>query len=619
MTPHVDRRSGHVLVGGGGPVGVSLARFLTGQYAQVDFVSREIGGNAKWSNEFWRLFLHLDDPGVWRVLVGLGMIFHSLPFVKEEATGYLIEKTGRNIDKARRSLAALNKPEFNLLTADEKNYLCQLAEGAANIVLEGTDINDWRKGDYPYLHPEWEAGFYSSAGGKLYQAQERLESPEGQKNAEITYIFPGRPGHLKVATRQNNQTVMLDTTDLVLALGPWIHDLGLPPEIRLPPGKTELHSIVNVDFSDKLIRTIAEVTALRYFDPQFHNNVAALGLVDEQIPVSDENYEAVTASIEKNLRQQLISYAKNGPLIQNKNGAYITRSGPTLKTLFKQSGLTEEQFIEEGRWRRLMLGREGREEGDLTKWPPHLSATEEKNDKRRDEILSYSHGIIPPLDALLLTIDFLKEREASEWDEWKDTVKNSMRLQSGFYHVTSGIEVTKKNFIKYRPLLVRYLKRVSGFDLKRMTANKKQLTEAGVDPERLIDISHVVPGKKPIPLYLFRYPFAVYLMDKGQNDGQSGEVIATIVDADLPYMDVLKVNDGALIAIVGWLRGRGYMAGPGAADLLAKKIHEIKTGKYNPESTFGRFMSNFSFDRLYNPELMDRLLHERVLGGSGDI
>ena len=69
--------------------------------------------------------------------------------------------------------------------------------------------------------------------------------------------------------------------------------------MKLPPGRTELHSIVNLNFTDKVIKYIAEATAMQALDPTLKNNVLQMGLIDQNISLTEENYEAIVSCIAK--------------------------------------------------------------------------------------------------------------------------------------------------------------------------------------------------------------------------------------------------------------------------------------------------------------------------------
>jgi len=150
-------------------------------------------------------------------------------------------------------------------------------------------------------------------------------------------------------------------------------------------------------------------------------------------------------------------------------------------------------------------------------------------------------------------------------------------------------------------LIAGYYKTLDENDRLSRQKNAGRLQRAGFLPE-------VVSS-----YFKFKNPFAVYSIDKSRHEGK-----ITIPDVDLPYLDTVRIN-GALVSIIGWLRGRGFMAGPGAARILYEKYSQIKEGNFDPESDFGSYMQQFSILRMYQPELMDRLIEEKMLGGTGDI
>ena len=55
-----------VFVGGEGPAGISGAHFLSKNYGEesVHVLTKEKGGNALLSNEYFRLLLHADSPRI---------------------------------------------------------------------------------------------------------------------------------------------------------------------------------------------------------------------------------------------------------------------------------------------------------------------------------------------------------------------------------------------------------------------------------------------------------------------------------------------------------------------------------------------------------------------------
>ncbi|MEK7078777.1 MAG: hypothetical protein AAB929_01790 [Patescibacteria group bacterium] len=610
-----------VFVGGGGPAGISGAHFLSKNYGEesVHVLTKEKGGNALLSNEYFRLLLHADSPRIWQTIVGLGLIFYGLAHLETEATGYLLEKTDLQLGATSKLIKRLNDVSFDFPLSADDSYLKKIiGESPPNVFLNKGNLDDMRDEKYSYLSPMWNSALFSRPGGKLYLAQEKLDYPNVQLDSEIAGITPSKEGYVKMSVRRGGELQIIEATDVFMALGPWIEQVNLPPEMKLPPGRTELHSIVNLNFTDKVIKYIAEATAMQALDPTLKNNVLQMGLIDQNISLTEENYEAIVSCIAKNIRKQLIDYSKNGPLIQNKEGAYITRTGATEATLKNQREISEEDFIKEGSWRQIMLGREGNEQGDLTKWPPHLVDAEGDNKRRGDAILQYSKNIIPPIDALLSAIEYVNMQKEEEWKAIKNTFRENMKVQSGFYHVTCGIDVTRDNIEIYKPLLTQYHEQFSFLNDMERELRKDHLKNSGIEPETMIDVSYFGQKSVPIPLYEFKYPFAVLTMDTNRKNIEDDNLIVTIPDADLPYMDVSNIN-GALVAVIGWLRGRGYMGGPGAALLLVEKMRQMREGTFNPNSKFGQFMRNFAFDRLHHPELMENLLRERVLGGTGDI
>ena len=120
-----------------------------------------------------------------------------------------------------------------------------------------------------------------------------------QLDSEIAGITPSKEGYVKMSVRRGGELQIIEATDVFMALSPWIEQVNLPPEMKLPPGRTELHSIVNLNFTDKVIKYIAEATAMQALDPTLKNNVLQMGLIDQNISLTEENYEAIVSCIAK--------------------------------------------------------------------------------------------------------------------------------------------------------------------------------------------------------------------------------------------------------------------------------------------------------------------------------
>lgn len=673
-----------VVIGGSAPA-ISAASHL-----QPDLVLfRTKHGNLPFSNEFFRLRLHRDSP-LWTPLVAASLEVYGLNHLSE-VTGYLIQS---NPSSAGQWFMGYNHvlDRLNSARTDDyplpldPNYIRQIQPIDRPIIKYGqAEINLLRETGGSYLHPDFLSAVWQSSGGKIFEGTtildnilaKALEASNGtvRENVKVAGINmnPQGSGKLQLTVESdsgsNKKTESIDTSDVVISVGPWTSDINLeglnleippnssppsvlfPKKIELPPGLAELHSIVMLDFSNNVIQRIAELTVFQLLDKSLHeerrNKLKSLSLLKESnITIDEENLDILVENIKTNIEKQLLDYGRNGPLIQNTNGAYITREHPVYATRQKQSGLSWDDYVKQGTWRKIMLGREGEEKADVNDWPPHLpKATSgesspsgkeierviQNNSKRRENILKYSYGITPFIDALLYAVDYIGDDSINgsllnglgdsnsvinaRKNEMLKLLKEDMPVQSGFYHMTTGIKVTSATRSDYSELLHKYHETGLYNDMIFYDENIRRLEKAGINPYQQIDTSYLSSYSDQLPLYMYKYPFAILSMSSSysNNDGSF-----TIADVDLPYLDTLKAGDN-LLSVMGWFRGRGYMAGPGAGRLLAEKHKQIRENRYDPYSKFGKFMENFSIIRMYNPSLMDRLLEDRITGGSGDI
>lgn len=607
------------MVFGGSAPGLAGAEFLQAHFDKVEVFAKELYGNLLKSNEFYRWLLQFDNPLIWRTLTGIGLIYFGVQKLLAENAGYLIQQNVGTLPTTLRRLAHLNQTTTMAhlvgINDEELNKLLP-KDTSPNVILGDSGLTQQRA-DKPYIHPSWTSALFSAVGGKIAGGMSRLTefiaAADLHEGACLEKIEAGQAGKVKVKTRKRDITSETEVTDVFLALGPWLRQELLPDGIELPPSKVELHSIINIDFSDGLIHAIASVCAWRLLDPDSRATTMALGLyTGKEEDIDDKKITAMVDNIKANILLQVKEYGKTGGLIQNDKLAYITP--------IQSKAVDNDSRI-------IMLGREGDETVDadgLKNFPPDQAMPGEKlspkaqarNELRKKNILSHARGIIAPIDALLDAIQFLKEhQEIDSYNKIRKVVDESMILRSGFYHVTSGIDVTADNFTKYQPLLRKYYEWADDSLIER---NKAMLQEAGIDPELVVDATYIGEGQQSMPLCRFKNPFAVYLINKKRSEKQDEKLIVTIPDADIPYIDVIEYN-GARIAIVASLRGRGFMGGPGAAKFVSELLRQKRDGVFDPESEFGRFMRQFSLHRLEDPAIMEELIRERIFGGSGDI
>lgn len=623
---------------GTGPAGLAAAF-----YFGPDIVFGDGKSSAPFSNEHVRFVYHPDHPETWSDLVERSdEILRFGP--PTEMTGYLLQAKPENT-------AALETLKNRLLTYTPARNL-QFSTPAVDIWNAET-IAEARRGNYCFIPPNWETALFTS-GGKIWGGLDRLTDAyplEQIRDGHVRRITNGHQNGLLILEVKNGDTLStIQTKEAVIAVGPFISqvdlsevDIGfpsktlpeglhLPRKTELPPGKVQIQSVINLDFSEELLIWISSITALRLMDPIQREQILKSVPIDPKTfggwdTLDQDKLDIIATDIKTYIEKELQAYGQNGPLLQNFDKVYVTRTNPTYKTQQAEfPNMNYEKYIKEGSWRKIMLGKESDEPGDLSVFPPHdplhsdaTGSIAKKNLERRNRILKDSKGLMFVIDALIAARDLVESESSLLNDilpqfleDFKRLLDQSMPIQSGFYHLACGMDVKKESLGEFQPLMEKYIEILDQADDTGTAGNRNRLKNAGIDADQMID-SPFGPSK---PLSEYKYPFAVWSIF--QNHKSNIEGTYHIPDVDLPYMDVLEIN-GALVSVIGWLRGRGYMAGPGAARVLHDKYRLITNGEFDPESDFAKYMEQFSILRMYNPPLMDKLLEEKILGGSGDI
>lgn len=611
------------VVVGSGPAGAGAAHFFN-----PDMVLYTAGeSSAGQSNECWRHAFHPDNPAVWSRLVAETHQLLRLAEPDTEATNYLIQVHQDKLPQAQRQVE-------RILTSTHLPVGMKF-DHPPIILWDSNDLAAARSGKHSFIPQSWQNAI-NTVGGKIPDGMVRLDAliPETteRKNSRVKCIRAGEIGKLILDVESTAGNTKVNTEEAVIAIGPFIsgidwsqvalempyttpEDLLLPDKIELPPGKIQVQSLINLEFSDKLIDALVLLTVLRLTDDLERKDVLASGIITEKdLKDAGDDEDKITQRIKSNLVQFLLRYGMNGLLLQNLDKVYMTRTNPVFATQAQsRKGFNFRNFVREGTWRHVMIGRESHEEGDMNEFPPSGKPSDNRaeilraNNTRRDHIINDAKGLMPPVDALVGALEFIKSGRADDLASYnfKDLFIRHMPVQSGFYHVTTGIEVDAENSAQYQKLLFKYHEPLNPDDKASRLENTRRLERAGIDPKMII---------RDRQLCKYKHPFAVWSIDN--TNKRTGKTI--IPDVDLPYMDTVRIN-GALVSVIGWLRGRGFMAGPGAARLLYEKHRLIKENKFDPEDDFGKYMQQFSIVRMYQPELMDRLLEEKILGGTGDI
>jgi hypothetical protein len=151
---------------------------------------------------------------------------------------------------------------------------------------------------------------------------------------------------------------------------------------------------------------------------------------------------------------------------------------------------------------------------------------------------------------------------------------------------------------KYDKLLAEYMAEDS--DRGNDAARFKRLTDAGISSEEAQKCQH------------YLHPFAAKRILEYQSDhpGQS-----LIPDVELPYADVIKLKNGALLGVSSHNMGRGVMLSAGIAEMLRVKEEQMRNDTFDPKSDFGLYTKYFAHDRMQDPAFMDRLIEMEDKGG----